>query len=173
MVGEIRDAPTAALAIRAALTGHLVLTTVHTNDAASIVTRFVNLGVEPFLLSSVLRGGVAQRLVRRLCERCKQRREATAQESALAAEASFELDFVWEATGCDDCNGSGYLGRFALAEPFDTDDALRRIINESLFETEIRGYFRSHNVPSLLYKGCVSVGAGETTLVEIERAVST
>jgi general secretion pathway protein E len=121
MIGEIRDFETAQIAIQASLTGHLVLATLHTNDAASAVTRLTDMGVEPFLLSSSLLGALAQRLVRKLCMHCK-----------------VETNGTWTAPGCSHCNMSGYQGRSGVFELLVTDDAIRAQIHNRASEAEIR-----------------------------------
>src|SRR5690606_27913861 len=116
MIGEIRDLETAQIAVQASLTGHLVLATLHTNDAVSAVTRLVDMGVEPFLLASTLRGVLAQRLVRKLCPHCKQ-----PQPDGGAS---------WNPGGCASCGHTGYSGRTGVHELFILDEALREMIHE-------------------------------------------
>lgn len=126
MVGEIRDVETARIAVQAALTGHLVLSTVHTNDAAGAVTRLRDMGVEPFLLASTLRLIVAQRLVRRLCGEC---RRSEAADKATARLAGVRVgQTVWRPRGCGHCNQTGYVGRVGLYEVIRVDDRVRRLI---------------------------------------------
>ena len=125
MVGEVRDAETAHIAIHAALTGHLVLTTLHTETAAAAVPRLLDLGVEGFLLQSTLRGVIAQRLVRILCDRCKRR--ASADAADLAADPRYGVlgfgvgDTVHEPAGCERCGGTGYRGRIGVFEIIEID----------------------------------------------------
>ena len=126
MVGEIRDAETARIAVQAALTGHLVLSTVHTNDAAGAVTRLRDMGVEPFLLASTLRLIVAQRLVRRLCGECRQAEPADKATARLAGIRTGQT--VWRPHGCGHCNQTGYVGRVGLYEVIRVDDQVRRLI---------------------------------------------
>jgi general secretion pathway protein E len=126
MVGEIRDVETARIAVQAALTGHLVLSTVHTNDAAGAVTRLRDMGVEPFLLASTLRLIVAQRLVRRLCGDC---RRPEAADKATARLAGVKVgQTVWRPQGCAHCGQTGYVGRVGLYEVIRVDDRVRRLI---------------------------------------------
>ncbi len=135
MVGEIRDGETAQISIQSSLTGHLVLSTVHTNDALGAVTRLRDLGVEPFLLASTLRVIVAQRLVRRLCPHCRKAEPAGA---AVASLAGIPADAViYRANGCTACQGSGYAGRVGLYELVRIDDILRRLIAANADETEM------------------------------------
>ena len=126
MVGEIRDVETASIAVQASLTGHLVLSTVHTNDAAGAVTRLRDMGIEPFLLASTLRLIVAQRLVRRLCGDCRQSEPADAATARLAGIRAGQT--VWRPHGCAHCNHTGYVGRVGLYEVIRVDDRVRRLI---------------------------------------------
>ncbi|MCW0047766.1 type II secretion system ATPase GspE [Brevundimonas sp. BT-123] len=135
MVGEIRDAETASIAVQAALTGHLVLTTVHTNDAAGAITRLRDMGVEPFLLASTLRLIVAQRLVRRLCDECRRPEPADVATAKLAGVAVGQT--VWRAHGCARCNQTGYVGRTGLYELIRVDDRVRRLIASEAGEEAI------------------------------------
>ncbi|MDZ4374675.1 MAG: ATPase, T2SS/T4P/T4SS family, partial [Phenylobacterium sp.] len=126
MVGEIRDVETAGIAVQAALTGHLVLSTVHTNDAAGAITRLRDMGVEPFLLASTLRLIVAQRLVRRLCKDCRRSEPADAATARLVGVRTGQA--IWRAHGCAQCNQTGYVGRVGLYEAIRVDDRVRRLI---------------------------------------------
>ncbi len=123
MIGEIRDLETAQIAVQASLTGHLVLATLHTNDAASAVTRMVDMGVEPFLLSSSLLGVMGQRLVRKLCPRCRVQDNPTG---------------PWRAVGCDNCGNTGYVGRTGIYELLTVDDEMRMLIHQGSNDTDIR-----------------------------------
>ncbi|MFT4956662.1 MAG: general secretion pathway protein E [Brevundimonas sp.] len=135
MVGEIRDVETAQIAVQAALTGHLVLSTVHTNDAAGAVTRLRDMGIEPFLLASTLRLIVAQRLVRRLCPDCRQPEPADKATAKLAGIK--EGKTIWRAAGCAHCNQTGYQGRVGIYETIRVTDAVRRLIAEEAGEEAI------------------------------------
>ena len=132
MVGEIRDVETAAIAVQAALTGHLVLSTVHTNDAAGAVTRLRDMGVEPFLLASTLRLIAAQRLVRRLCPSCRRAEPADAATARLVGVKPGQT--VWRPQGCAECNQTGYVGRVGVYEILRIDEAARRLIAEDAGE---------------------------------------
>jgi general secretion pathway protein E len=166
MVGEIRDRETAEIAVQASLTGHLVLSTVHTNDAPGAITRMRDMGVEPFLLASTLRAVIAQRLVRRLCKVC--RAEKTI-ESALADLLGIERGAkVAEARGCAKCGESGYTGRIGVFEAVRVDDAVRRMIHDNADEAAIARHAFAH-VPSLLQSARTLVLAGETTPEEAAR----
>ena len=138
MVGEIRDKETADIAVQASLTGHLVLSTVHTNDSVGAITRMRDMGVEPFLLASTLRGVIAQRLVRRLCPHCK--REA-AIDPALGAILGIKPDrTVYEPEGCKQCGETGYAGRIGVYEAVRVDETIRRMIHENADEERIADY---------------------------------
>ena len=123
MIGEIRDLETAQIAMQASLTGHLVLATLHTNDAASAVTRLIDMGIEPFLLSSSLLGVMAQRLVRKLCPKCR------VQDSPTSP---------WRAVGCDNCGNTGYVGRTGIYELLTVDDEMRMLVHQGANDTDIR-----------------------------------
>ena len=135
MVGEIRDSETAQIAVQASLTGHLVLSTVHTNDAAGAVVRLRDMGVEPFLLASTLRLIIAQRLVRRLCEHCRAPEPADASAAALAGIAPGQIHY--RSVGCSHCAHTGYQGRIGVYEAIRVDDQLRRLIGQNASEQEI------------------------------------
>jgi len=166
MVGEIRDRETAEIAVQASLTGHLVLSTVHTNDAVGAITRMRDMKVEPFLLASTLRAVIAQRLVRRLCPDCQAPVEADAATCALLGFAAGTM--IRRATGCPSCNQTGYKGRIGVFEAVRIDDALRRIINEGGDETLIAQHaFR--NAPSLAMAARNLVRTGLTSPEEAIR----
>ena len=152
MIGEIRDLETAQIAVQASLTGHLVLATLHTNDAAAAVTRLLDMGIEPFLLSSSLLGAVAQRLVRRLCPNCKR----------------FDGQ-NWVAVGCPHCANSGYQGRAGIYELLRIDDEIRKLIHESASEAEIRSTAQRHGMKTMREDGERWLADGTTTLAELLR----
>ena len=166
MVGEIRDRETAEIAVQASLTGHLVLSTVHTNDAVGAITRMRDMKVEPFLLASTLRAVVAQRLVRRLCPEC---REAVPAEMGAAALLGVRTgSIVTRAVGCGACKGTGFAGRIGVFEALRVDAAIRRLINEGADEAAIvRHAFAS--APTLSGAALALVQAGETTPEEAIR----
>ena len=174
MVGEIRDLETAEIAVQASLTGHLVLSTLHTNTAIGAVTRLQDMGVEPFLLSSSLIGVVAQRLVRTLCSHCHTWQAADSEQAKLfdeiginnhAGAAPIKLP---KPVGCDKCNQSGFKGRTAIYEVVPVDDALRRMIHGNAAEYELESYARQ-KTPSIRADGLRKVIAGSTTLEEVLR----
>jgi general secretion pathway protein E len=166
MVGEIRDRETAEIAVQASLTGHLVLSTVHTNDAIGAITRLRDMKVEPFLLASTLRAIVAQRLVRRLCSACRREEAAS---PALAALLLVEPGTrVFEPGGCDACNGTGYKGRIGVFEAVRIDEPIRRLINNGGDEAAIaRHAFARH--PTLSQMARALVLSGVTTPEEAVR----
>lgn len=131
MVGEIRDRETVEIAIRAALTGHLVLSTIHTNDSIASITRLLDMGVEPFLVTSSLNAVIAQRLIRRVCRDCRKEMNATAREKEIFAKRGLEIETVMRGSGCPSCNMTGYRGRIAIHEVLVINDAIRDIINNN------------------------------------------
>ncbi|MGZ8154827.1 MAG: GspE/PulE family protein, partial [Burkholderiales bacterium] len=170
MIGEIRDLETAQIAVQASLTGHLVLATLHTNDTASAVTRLVDMGVEPFLLASSLIGVLAQRLVRRLCPKCKQGHAPDAAEIAEFAGMQAPAMF-YHAVGCPECSETGYGGRTGVYELLEITDALRRMIHDRASDQAIREHARDvQRMRFLREDGLRWVAAGQTMLEEILRA---
>ncbi len=170
MVGEIRDLETAEIAVQASLTGHLVLSTLHTNTAIGAVTRLKDMGIEPFLLSSSLIGVVAQRLVRTLCPYCHRRRIADDYEEALFSQVKHEHPLqIPIAVGCEKCNESGFYGRTAIYEVVPVDDAMRRLIHSEVAEYELEKLARTLS-PSIRQDGLEKVLLGKTTIEEVLRA---
>ncbi len=168
MVGEIRDAETAEIAIRAALTGHQVFSTLHTNDATGAVTRLIDMGIEPFLISSSLEGVLAQRLVRRICPSCKIKAPAT---SAVREKfRMLEGDF-WIGAGCEECRGNGYRGRVGIFELLEITPALQELILQRRSSAELKATVRD-SMLSLFDDGLRKAAAGITTLEEIVRVCS-
>jgi general secretion pathway protein E len=166
MVGEIRDRETADIAVQASLTGHLVLSTVHTNDAIGAITRLRDMKIEPFLLASTLRAVVAQRLVRRLCPEC---REPVQSDASMASLLGFEKNtLVYRPVGCKACNNSGYQGRIGVFEAVRIDDTIRKLINSGGDETLIARHAFSH-APNLGSAARKLVRSGETTPEEAIR----
>ena len=171
MVGEIRDEETAHIAVQAALTGHLVLSTLHTNNAVGAITRLLDMGIEPYLLASCLRGVVAQRLVRRVCPQCAEKYEAGAAELACLHLPVDEPHYLVEAAGCMDCFGTGYSGRLAIHEVLTVDSDMRTLISRRATEKEILSYARTKGFTSLYEDGVDKVLSGVTTLSELLKAV--
>ncbi len=170
MVGEIRDSETAEIAVQASLTGHLVLSTVHTNSAVGAVTRLRDMGVEPFLLSSTLAGVMAQRLVRRLCPSCKEAYTPDRAEKARIGVPEHEQITLYRAKGCGRCNDTGYEGRIGVYEILVIDDHLKALIHEDASETEMAAHaFR--DVDTLAMSGFSHVRSGLTSTEEVIRVI--
>jgi general secretion pathway protein E len=172
MVGEIRDRETAEIAIQASLTGHLVFSTVHTNDAASAVTRLVDMGVEPFLVASSLMAVMAQRLVRRVCSQCREAYKPTAEELkevGLTPEAVTRAGSptLYRAKGCDVCAGTGYRGRTGIYELLLVDDDIRQLTLKNVDSSSLKKAGVQKGMLTLLDDGARKVLAGETTLAEV------
>ena len=165
MVGEIRDLETAEIAVQASLTGHLVMSTLHTNTAVGAVTRLIDMGVEPFLLSSSLIGVLAQRLVRVLCQECREPRQANALEASFLQDSDAT---VYEARGCAACSQSGYSGRTGIYEMVVVDETMRQLIHDAASEQELARYARSLS-PSISDDGKRKVLAGVTSVEEVLR----
>ncbi|HQM22475.1 MAG TPA: ATPase, T2SS/T4P/T4SS family [Kiritimatiellia bacterium] len=174
MVGEIRDQETADIAIRAALTGHLVFSTLHTNDAAGGITRLVDMGIEPFLVSSSLEALVAQRLVRRLCPACKRpwTVDVPFLESLGFPISKLLTGTIYEPVGCEECRGTGYAGRTGIYEILVMTDAIRQMVVERRAASEIKQYALEHDMHTLRMDGWRKVLAGITTLEEVIRVTS-
>jgi type IV pilus assembly protein PilB len=173
MIGEIRDLETAQIAIRASLTGHLVLSTLHTNSAIESISRLDDMGIEPFLISSSLVGTMAQRLVRRVCRDCASDVELTAREREIFAENGFEVETVKRGRGCTACNNTGYRGRLAIHEILPVDRKLKELILGRASGPVIRDYMRDQGYLSLLQDGLLKVIAGATTTEEVLRVAMT
>lgn len=172
MIGEIRDRETAEIAIQAALTGHLVLSTLHTNDAPSAIARLVDMGIEPYLLSSSLVGVFAQRLVRRICHGCKAAYAPLDKElqSIGIERASLEDGNLYHGTGCAICYGTGYKGRHGIYELMHINNTVKQQIIKSPDAVELRRLAISHGMTSLLQHGAELVRQGITTVAEVLRA---
>lgn len=169
MLGEIRDEETASIAINASLTGHLVLSTLHTNDAPGAIARLVDIGVQPFLVSSAVRAVMAQRLVRKLCANCKQPGELSEYEmQALSLDAAQVARATpMRAVGCDKCRGKGYRGRMGIFEIFVADDEMRQMINRNATTIQLRHRCRELGMRTLREDGIRKVLAGMTTADEV------
>ena len=171
MIGEIRDFETAEIAVNASLTGHLVFSTLHTNDAPSAVTRLIDIGVKPFLVASSTRAIMAQRLVRRICEKCKEPYAPKEVELRLLGPAAKQLESaqLFHGKGCADCSFTGYRGRLGIYEIFQIDDQVRNLIFEQVSSTELRIKARELGMRTLREDGIRKVVAGITTLEEVLR----
>ncbi|MEN6616102.1 MAG: ATPase, T2SS/T4P/T4SS family, partial [Syntrophorhabdus sp.] len=169
MIGEIRDLETAEIAIQAALTGHLVFSTLHTNDAPSAITRLLDMGVEAFLLSSTVRGILAQRLVRVICAECKIEDTSPERRQQLALFGLNESETIYRGKGCEACTYTGFRGRMGLFEFLIVDDVMRRLILKNADEGEIREAARKNGMKTLLEDGIDKIERGKTTLGEVYR----
>ncbi len=174
LVGEIRDAETAKIAAQAALTGHLVLTTMHTNNALQAITRLIQIGVEPFLVAPSIIGVMAQRLVRRLCDHCKESVALTPAETGdlFTGWDGREPVTCWRAKGCEQCGFIGYRGRLAIHELFVIDDEIRDFIAHNATILDIRKYAREQGFTTMSYDGIKKALRGLTTLDEIRQATA-
>ena len=170
MVGEIRDEETARISVQAALTGHLVLSTLHTNDAPSSITRLINIGVEPYLISASLNGVVAQRLVRRVCEHCKEPVKASDEVKRALGRCQMEVEQLFRGKGCDHCRNTGYSGRCGIYEMTVLDDDLRDLVATRPNVTELRRYCLDHGMVSLREDGLRKLRRGITTVEEVLQA---
>ncbi|GAA6133366.1 GspE family T2SS ATPase variant XcpR [Oceaniserpentilla sp. 4NH20-0058] len=168
MIGEIRDRETVEIAVQASLTGHMVLSTLHTNTAVGAVTRIQDMGVEPFLLASSLVGVVAQRLVRTLCHECKTPYLADEAENELLGFAQDAKTTIYHAGGCAECGGSGYKGRRGIYEIIEIDDDMKTLIHNGAGEIELNRHARKQS-NSIQQDGLQKVIEGETTLEEVLR----
>ncbi|WP_017726716.1 GspE/PulE family protein [Halalkalibacterium ligniniphilum] len=171
MVGEIRDLETAEIAIRASLTGHLVLTTLHTNSAIATVPRLLDMGIEPYLVVSSITGIVAQRLVRQLCQECKEIVTLTEMELELFEKRGMDADSIYKAKGCPHCGGTGYKGRLAIHEVLVIDDEMRQMLMNKQPVSMIREYALRSGMIFLIDDGLFKVKQGLTTIEEIMRVV--
>lgn len=168
MIGEIRDLETVEIAIQASLTGHLVLSTLHTNTAVGAITRLQDMGVEPFLLSSTVIGVIAQRLVRVLCAECKEPSIADASECAILGIAPEKAPKIYHAKGCAKCNQLGYRGRQGIYEIIEIDEGMKTLIHDKSGEQDLEKHARSLG-PSIRDDGIRKVLAGSTTIEELLR----
>ncbi len=171
MVGEMRDLETARIAVQSALTGHLVLSTLHTNDAASGVTRLLDMGVEEYLLTSTINGILAQRLVRRLCPFCRETYDPLPEVAAKVRKSLGDVDDIhlYRAMGCERCNGTGYRGRLVITEVLRMTDAVRRAVLEHATATEILRIASEEGMATMYQDGLLKCLDGRTTLEEILR----
>ena len=174
LVGEIRDPETAQIAIQAALTGHLVLSSVHANDAVGVIARLVDLGVEPFMVASAVVGLIAQRMVRRICTHCTQSRPAQSEERLAYEQEMHETreEFLYGA-GCNFCSGSGYMGRTGIYEIMVITEEIRRLILSGAGSDEIKAQAVADGMRSLWHDGMTKVKLGTTTPSEVIRNVFT
>ncbi len=171
MVGEIRDLPTAELAMRAALTGHLVFSTLHTKDSVSVITRLKNMGIESYLIAAVLKGSVAQRLVRKVCNVCKEKVNPKKREQEILAKYELPMGPLFRGRGCKSCSGTGFRGRDGIFELFSIDEEVEEMIVKDKRESEIRTYLLTRGMKPLIINGLKKALEGITTISEVERVV--
>ncbi len=169
MLGEIRDQETAVTAVQAALTGHLVLSTLHTNDAPSSITRLVNIGLEPFLVAAAVNGVLAQRLLRRLCTHCKQESTPSTEMREFLEIQGLPTDRLWTPRGCDKCRSTGYSGRVGIYELLKVDDSLRDVIVRSPNVAELRRLCTERGMQNLRSDGLKKAAKGQTSVEEVLR----
>ncbi len=172
MVGEIRDNETAEIAMRAALTGHRVLSTLHTNDAASAINRLIDMGVPAYMMASGVTGVVAQRLVRLVCARCKHERPATPLEKEILEENGFSAETVVEGRGCPACGQTGYKGRMAVQEVLEVDDEIARLILTSRSTEDYVAAAKERGMRTMFLDGLQKALQGQTTIQEVLRVTA-
>jgi len=172
MIGEIRDIETASIAVRASLTGHLVLSTLHTNSAVESIARLRDMGIEPLLISSSLVGILAQRLVRKVCRDCADTVEASSREKEIFAEHGLEVTTIRKGRGCPSCNNTGYKGRIAIHEVLPVDRQIKDFILNNGSIAQIESYMKQEGYNSLLVDGFLKVIDGQTTTEEILRVAT-
>ena len=168
MVGEIRDEETADTALKAAMTGHLVFSTLHTNTAAGSISRLIDIGIEPFLIGSTMNAVIAQRLVRRLCPHCKTSRLATSEEKALLDLPEEKEAKIYDPVGCALCQGTGYRGRLGLFETLWFDDELAKLVTKGCDEEELEARAGSKRFRPMWVDGITKILYGITTLAEVQ-----
>ena len=169
MIGEIRDNETARIAVQAALTGHLVLSTLHTNDAASSITRLVNIGIDAYLIAASLNAVLAQRLVRKICPKCKENYQVPESMRRYVEKAGVKPEELFHGVGCDHCRGSGYVGRIGIYELLVIDELFRDMINKDPSANSMRRTFHESGKLSLFDDGIKKVRQGITTIEEVLR----
>jgi type IV pilus assembly protein PilB len=171
MVGEIRDRETAEVAIRASLTGHLVLSTIHTNDSINTITRLIDMGVEPFLITASLSGIVSQRLIRRVCRDCGEEQQASKREIEIFAKRGITIEKVTRGRGCVSCNMSGYRGRIAIQEVLTMTEEMRQLILNNEPMLKLWEVAMKNKMIFLIDDGLLKVKQGITTTEEVLRVV--
>jgi type IV pilus assembly protein PilB len=173
MIGEVRDQETANIAVQAALTGHLVLSTLHTNDAASAVTRLIDLGIAPYLVGASLVAVLAQRLVRKICSNCKEEYEPSVSVRKIMEKAmNAPVTKFYRGIGCKKCRNTGYLGRVAIHELFVTTPEIQELITSNVSIRKIREIAIKNGMTSLRLDGLNKVKAGITTVDEVLRVAA-
>lgn len=170
MIGEIRDTETASIAVQASITGHLVVSTLHTNNAVGTLNRMADMGVERYLIADSVVGVIAQRLVRKLCPHCRKKREATPEEIKLMRLAPGVTEYVYEPGGCDLCNNTGYFGRTGVFEIMEVNDEIRRLIAENGTTEELEEAAKKAGMRTLRQNGIQYVLDGTTSIEEMLKA---
>jgi type IV pilus assembly protein PilB len=169
MIGEIRDNETARIAVQAALTGHLVLSTLHTNDAASSITRLVNIGIDAYLIAASLNAVLAQRLVRKICQDCREPYQVPDSMQQYTQRAGIDPEQLFHGVGCDNCRGSGYVGRVGIYELLVVDEVFRDMINKDASVNNMRRSFQASGAATLFDDGTEKIKQGLTTMEEVLR----
>jgi type II secretory ATPase GspE/PulE/Tfp pilus assembly ATPase PilB-like protein len=172
MIGEIRDRESAKIAIEASLTGHLVFSTLHTNDAASAIVRLMDMGIEPYLIKASLTGVLAQRLARKICQACKEKYAPSSQEQATLNHFGISTSSLCRGVGCQSCNNLGYKGRVGLFELLELTDELRSVISENPDFGEITKQALSGGMQSLIFDGGLKLKEGIISLEELVKALN-
>ncbi|WP_245249636.1 GspE/PulE family protein [Vagococcus allomyrinae] len=172
MVGEIRDKETAEIAIRASMTGHLVLSTLHTNDSVSTINRLIDMEVDSFLVANALEGVLAQRLVKRVCTSCRVKVEATEQERIFLEEHGMYRTELVKGKGCAKCGSTGYQGRIAIQELMLMTAEMRRMVTNQATNDELFGYVKQQNMKFIVHDGIDKIIAGDTTVEELLKVVA-
>jgi type II secretory ATPase GspE/PulE/Tfp pilus assembly ATPase PilB-like protein len=176
MVGEIRDPETAGIAVNTALTGHLLLSTLHTNDAATTMPRLLDMGIDAYLVASTISVAVGQRLVRRICEKCKEERPLSAEQALVLSRLPLrkkakEGEVFYRGKGCEACNWSGYAGRLCINEVLSADDDVRTAIMRRASSSELKNIALKNGMTSMLEDGIEKARAGQTSIEEVLRVV--
>jgi type IV pilus assembly protein PilB len=169
MIGEIRDNETARIAVQAALTGHLVLSTLHTNDAPSSITRLVNIGIDSYLIAASLNAVLAQRLVRKICSKCKQPYQIPENMRKHVEKTGIGPNELFHGAGCEQCRNSGYVGRLGIYELLIINEEFRDMINKDPSAINMRRTFYQSKAASLFDDGVKKVKQGQTTIEEVLR----
>ncbi len=164
LLGEIRDEETASIAVRAAITGHVVLSTIHTNDTASTVNRLVDMGIKPYLVSTATVGIIAQRLIKRICTKCKV--PYTVQGKQYASNEIHQGDTLYKGTGCNNCSGTGFHGRIAIHEVMAVTKEIRGLINSGATTSDIRAQAKKNGMRDLAEEAIDAAKKGITTIEE-------
>ncbi len=167
----MRDKQTARIAIEAALTGHIVLSTIHAGDAPSVIMRLLDMGIEPFLVNAALTGVLAQRLVRRLCSLCKIERPVTAEQQAFLVTHDSKIESLYQPVGCSECLGTGYKGRIGIFQLLKMSDKLRSAIIQQPKLSEISAFAQEEGMQSLVQDGLDKLRAGIISFEEMIRAL--